>query len=245
MRSPFHGWLLNLYLTLALVLLAFPGCSLAPRSATVPNILLILTDDLGYGDVSAYNDQARVTTRNLDALAAEGMRFIDAHSPSTVCTPTRYSILTGQMAFRTGMTGVFTGVEGPCLINQDTLTLPQMLQDSGYTTALFGKWHLGMSFFTPDGQPVDEIDFPVKKLRHVKNVQRSALNGYAEWISASRFLMVRCTADSKSSLELLPARQRTGFIPGLMVTVFPCPHSGSWTGGRYPSIPTQTTTDPA
>ena len=151
MRSPFHGWLLNLYLTLALVLLAFPGCSLAPRSATVPNILLILTDDLGYGDVSAYNDQARVTTRNLDALAAEGMRFIDAHSPSTVCTPTRYSILTGQMAFRTGMTGVFTGVEGPCLINQDTLTLPQMLQDSGYTTALFGKWHLGMSFFTPDG----------------------------------------------------------------------------------------------
>ncbi len=160
MRSPFHGWLLNLYLTLALVLLAFPGCSLAPRSATVPNILLILTDDLGYGDVSAYNDQARVTTRNLDALAAEGMRFIDAHSPSTVCTPTRYSILTGQMAFRTGMTGVFTGVEGPCLINQDTLTLPQMLQDSGYTTALFGKWHLGMSFFTPDGQPVDEIDFP-------------------------------------------------------------------------------------
>jgi arylsulfatase A len=67
-----------------------------------PNILLILADDLGYGDVGCYNGQSRVPTPNLDRLAAAGLRFTDAHSPSTVCTPTRYSLLTGRMAFRTG-----------------------------------------------------------------------------------------------------------------------------------------------
>ena len=78
------------------------------QSECLPNILLILADDLGYGDVSCYNPESKVATPNIDKLATDGMRFTDAHSPSTVCTPSRYSILTGRMAFRTGFSGVFT-----------------------------------------------------------------------------------------------------------------------------------------
>ncbi len=126
----------------------------APQAAKPqpPNILFILADDLGYGDVACYNPESKVPTPHLDQLAAEGMRFTDAHSPSTVCTPTRYSILTGRMAFRTGFRSVFAGIGGPCLIEEDRLTLPQMLREQGYATACFGKWHIGMSFFNEDGE---------------------------------------------------------------------------------------------
>ena len=121
-----------------------------------PNIIIILADDLGYGDVACYNPESKVPTPNLDKLAAEGIRFTDAHSPSTVCTPTRYSLLTGQMAFRIGMGGVFTGVGGPCLIEEGRLTLPQMLRNKGYSTACFGKWHVGMTFFDKNGNPINK-----------------------------------------------------------------------------------------
>ena len=91
-----------------------------------PNILLILADDLGYGDVGCYNPDSRIPTPNLDQLAVEGMRFTDAHSPCTVCTPTRYSLMTGQMAFRVPNGGsVFTGAGGPSLISSDRMTLPK------------------------------------------------------------------------------------------------------------------------
>ena len=120
-----------------------------------PNIVFILADDLGYGDVGCYNQESRIPTPNLDRLAKEGMLFTDAHSPSTVCTPTRYSVLTGRMAFRTGMRGVFTGVGGPCMIEKNRLTLGGMLQDKGYVTALFGKWHVGMTFHDKAGKPIN------------------------------------------------------------------------------------------
>ncbi|NQV31152.1 MAG: sulfatase-like hydrolase/transferase, partial [Phycisphaeraceae bacterium] len=122
-------------------------------AADRPNILFILADDLGYGDVACYNSEAKAPTPHLDALAAQGMRFTDAHSPSTVCTPTRYSLLTGRMAFRTGKGGVFTGVGGPCMIKPERLTLGSMLQAQGYATAMFGKWHIGMTFYDKDGKP--------------------------------------------------------------------------------------------
>lgn len=122
--------------------------------ARKPNILVILADDLGYGDVGCYDPDSRVPTPNLDRLAREGMRFTDAHAPATVCTPSRYSLLTGRMAFRIPYRGVFTGVEGPCLIRDGQLTLPQLLHDQGYATAMTGKWHVGLSFLDKDGQRV-------------------------------------------------------------------------------------------
>ena len=123
-----------------------------------PNIVFILADDLGYGDVGCYNPASKVATPNIDQLAREGMRFTDAHSPSTVCTPSRYSLLTGRMAFRIPYRGVFTGAGGPCLIREDQLTLPQMLRDQGYATAMTGKWHVGMSFFDQTGKRIEKQD---------------------------------------------------------------------------------------
>ncbi len=125
-------------------------------AAEHPNILLVLADDLGYGDVSCYNPESKMRTPNLDRLAAEGMRFTDAHSPSTVCTPTRYSIMTGRMAFRLNYRGVFDGVGGPGLITADRLTLPGMLRERGYETAMFGKWHIGMTFLDKDGKAINQ-----------------------------------------------------------------------------------------
>jgi len=139
---------------LAALLIGVAASSAADPPPQKPNILFILADDLGYGDVGCYNSESKVPTPHLDKLARDGMRFTDAHSPSTVCTPTRYSVLTGRMAFRTGMRGVFTGVGGPCMIEQSRLTWPQMLRDKGYATACFGKWHVGLTFFDKEGQPI-------------------------------------------------------------------------------------------
>lgn len=135
-------------------------CVSAPYASgqDLPNVLIILADDLGYGDLSCYNDQSKVSTPHIDRLAGEGMRFLDAHSPATVCTPTRYGLMTGQMPFRIQNGGtVFTGVGGPSLIAKDRLTLPEMLKKRGYTTACVGKW-LGIDrdtlvLFTSDNGP--------------------------------------------------------------------------------------------
>ncbi len=142
-------------------------CGSARAGSTNPNILFILADDLGYGDVSCYNAQSKAPTPNIDRLARDGMRFTDAHSPSTVCTPARYSLLTGQMPFRAGRVPVFVGAGGPCVINEKQLTLPQMLRQRGYATAMTGKWHLGLTFFDANGvriadqglEGVKRIDF--------------------------------------------------------------------------------------
>jgi arylsulfatase A len=127
----------------------------AKAAATLPNIVLILADDLGYGDVRCYNEQSKVPTPNIDRLAAEGMKFTDAHSPATVCTPSRYSLMTGQMAFRVPNGGtVFQGAGGPSLIAPGRLTLPAMLKKQGYATAAIGKWHVGMTFRDKAGQAI-------------------------------------------------------------------------------------------
>jgi arylsulfatase A len=144
---------------LAGIAIGFSGCQSDPPpqvAQSLPNIVLIYADDLGYGDVQCYNPESKIPTPHLDRLAEEGMRFTDAHSASTVCTPSRYAVMTGRMPFRLNYRGVFTGVEGPCLIDADRLTLPEMLQEAGYRTALFGKWHIGMTFFDREGKPVYE-----------------------------------------------------------------------------------------
>lgn len=118
-----------------------------------PNIVVILTDDLGYGDLGCYNPASRIPTPRLDRLASLGMRFTDAHSPSSVCTPTRYALLTGRYAWRTRLQKNVLGPWDKPLIAADRLTLGKLLQGCGYQTACIGKWHLGQSYVTTDGKP--------------------------------------------------------------------------------------------
>jgi len=122
-----------------------------------PNIVLIVADDFGYGDASCYNTNARIRTPHIDQLARAGVQFTDAHSPATVCTPSRYGLLTGQMPFRIPRGGiVFTGTGGPALIAPGRLTLARMLQQQGYATWAVGKWHLGLTFRDASGQPLHD-----------------------------------------------------------------------------------------
>ena len=108
-----------------------------------PNIILILADDMGYGDLGSYNHNSKIPTPSIDALAVEGVRFTTAHAPSSVCTPTRYGILTGEYAWRTWLkSGVLIG-HSRSLIAKDKLTIAGWLQGLGYNTAAIGKWHLG------------------------------------------------------------------------------------------------------
>jgi arylsulfatase A-like enzyme len=156
-------------LTLLTALLLAPWAARPAAATNQPNIVIILADDLGYGDVRCYNDQSKVATPNLDRLARDGMRFTDAHSPATVCTPTRYSLMTGQMAFRVPNGGtVFQGAGGPSLIAQGRLTLPAMLKKQGYATAAFGKWHVGLTFRDQAGEPIHS-----GKLEEVKRIDFS------------------------------------------------------------------------
>ena len=111
-----------------------------------PNIVLILADDMGYGDLSCLNQDSRIHTPHMDRMAEEGMAFTDAHASTSVCTPSRYGILTGRYAWRGRLQRGVLGPVAPPLIEPDLLTLPQFLRDHGYRTACVGKWHLGMDW---------------------------------------------------------------------------------------------------
>ena len=111
-----------------------------------PNIIFIMADDMGFGDVSALNAKSQIQTPNLDRLSREGMTFTDAHSPSAVCTPTRYGVMTGRYCWRSKLkSGVLNGYGTP-LIEAGRITVGSFLTDSGYATACVGKWHLGLGF---------------------------------------------------------------------------------------------------
>ena len=135
---------------MALVLLTLACSSAWAQSAKgPPNIVIILADDLGYGDLRSYNAGSRIPTPHLDRLAVEGMRFTDAHAPSALCTPTRYGLLTGRYAWRTRLKkGVLNGYS-PLLIEPGRLTLASLLKGRGYATAAIGKWHLGLGAAEP------------------------------------------------------------------------------------------------
>ena len=123
----------------------------------VPNIVIILADDLGYGDVAHLNPQSQIPTPNLDALAQAGMTFLDAHTPSAVCTPTRYGLLTGRYAWRTRLTqGVLGGYSSP-LLASGRETLGSLLKAEGYRTAAIGKWHLGLGDIRKNGSIQESV----------------------------------------------------------------------------------------
>jgi len=129
-----------------------PGRAQAPPPPRpLPNVVLVLADDLGYGDVRSFNPAGKVATPHLDRLAREGVRFVDAHSGSAVCTPTRYGLLTGRYAWRTRLaSGVLWGESAP-LVEPGRLTLASLLRERGYHTAAIGKWHLGLGWAARPG----------------------------------------------------------------------------------------------
>jgi len=131
-----------LFLVFGLVSSCASSCETVDR--TRPNIVLILADDFGYGDISGISHNSKVSTPSIDRLLSEGINMRDAHSPSSVCTPTRYSILTGRYAWRSSLkSGVLWGYS-PYLIEDGRPTIATMLKDMGYNTGGFGKWHLGL-----------------------------------------------------------------------------------------------------
>lgn len=145
-------------LKLWVVSVAALGIGAVELSAAAPNILYILADDMGVGDISHLNRKSIWQTPHLDRLAREGMTFTDAHSSSGVCTPTRYTLLTGRYSWRSTLKrGVLNGY-GRSLIEPERLTLPAFLKQHGYMTAMFGKWHLGIDW-AKSGTAQEDVDY--------------------------------------------------------------------------------------
>ena len=131
----------------------------------LPNIVYILADDMGYGDLTCLNKDSKIHTRHLDRMAEAGLVFHDAHASSSVCTPSRYSILTGRYNWRSRLKRGVMGGYSQYLIEDDRMTVASMLKSKGYHTACFGKWHLGMDWPLKNGgfaqgyDDADEVDF--------------------------------------------------------------------------------------
>jgi arylsulfatase A len=153
-----------------------------------PNFVFILCDDLGYGDVRAFNpERGKIDTPNIDRLAADGMMFTDAHASSSVCTPSRYSILTGRYNWRSQLqSGVLGGMAVP-LIAPDRMTVASYLQGQGYTTACIGKWHLGLGY-GPQRFTSQLLDGPLQHgFDHFFGISASLDMPPFAWIENDRF----------------------------------------------------------
>ncbi len=159
-----------------------------------PNIIYILTDDLGIGDLSFYNENSKIVTPNIDKMGAEGMKFTDAHTSSSVCTPTRYSIITGRYNWRTPLKSFVLWGDSPMLIKENRLTVAQLLKNNGYQTATIGKWHMGLNWSMKEGSKEYEYFSNIKdrfnpdQIDYSKPLKKGAVNlgfDYSYMISAS------------------------------------------------------------
>lgn len=148
-------------MSMKVLLTSFASCLLAASHTAAapakPNIVFVLFDDMGYGEPGCYRPDSKLKTPNLDRLASDGMRFTDAHSASSVCTPTRYGLMTGRYPSRIGQYGVLTTYNPP-IIPQSRVTVASFLKQQGYQTACIGKWHLGMKW---EGKPGNQKQIPV------------------------------------------------------------------------------------
>jgi len=153
-----------------LLTFVFWGCSSKQsQESKHPNIVIIYADDLGYGDVQSYNpENGKILTPNIDRLAKEGMRFTDAHSSSAVCSPSRYTLLTGRYHWRTRLQQGVVGAFGDPLITPDRLTVGRLAQQHGYHTACIGKWHLGWDWPIPEGK----MDLFFSRQKNVKTTEK-------------------------------------------------------------------------
>lgn len=188
-------------------------CS-AADGPKAPNIIFILCDDLGYGDVKCLNPNGKIATPNIDRLAREGMIFTDAHTSSAVCSPTRYGVLTGRYNWRTKLQSGVLGGLSPRLIEPGRMTVAAMLQRQGYHTACVGKWHLGMDWVKKDGKHVTELNiepreqvFNVDYSQPIKNGPNSV--GFDEYFGISASLdMVPYTYIANDRVVALPTEDR-------------------------------------
>lgn len=138
----------------------------------LPNIVIIVADDIGYGDLECYNPDSRIPTPNLNSLSADGIRFTDAHSASTIGIAARYGIMTGRYGYRSGMPSSHPGDFLPALINKDQLTLGSLLQRIGYSTYLAGQWNMGLGWHKrvskitsfDDMMPISTDDFTAERI---------------------------------------------------------------------------------
>jgi len=175
-RSPGNHRILNW--AAALAFYAFIAATTTAVAAP-PNIVFIIADDMGYGDPGCYNQQSKIPTPHMDKLAVGGLRFTDAHTPAGVCTPTRYSVLTGRYCWRRKKSGVLGGYSPP-LIENTRPTVASILKKQGYTTACIGKWHIGATFKNHEGRQTTnekEIDFAAP----VTNGPNALAFDYAYW----------------------------------------------------------------
>jgi arylsulfatase A-like enzyme len=183
---------------------AFAAIASLAHASDKPNIIYILADDMGPGDVKAYNEECRFPTPGIDRLAGEGMLFMDAHTSSGVCTPTRYGILTGRYSWRTHLKGGVLQGHSPHLIDTNRETVASYLKERGYATACVGKWHLGMDWTSTDGKAVAKtaprnVDFTVP----VKNGPQDV--GFDDYfgISASLNMDPHAFIDGRSAVGTL------------------------------------------
>lgn len=130
-------------ITLSVMSFSFFSCQPKVEKTCQPNIVFIYLDDLGYGDITAYDADAKVPTPNIDAMAKEGIRFTNGYASSATCTPSRYALLTGRYPWRNKNAKILAG-SAPLIIDTERLTLPKMLKAEGYHTSIVGKWHLGL-----------------------------------------------------------------------------------------------------
>ena len=187
---------------------------IATDVSSTPNILFVLCDDLGYGDVRCLNPNGKIATPNMDRLAREGMIFTDAHTSSSVCTPTRYGLMTGRYNWRSRLQTHVLGGLSPRLIEQDRMTLASLLKARGYHTACVGKWHLGMDWARIEGKQITELGIePVSQNRNVdysqpiKNGPNSV--GFDEYFGISGSLdMVPYTYIENDRVVALPSDDR-------------------------------------
>ena len=136
---------------LLLFSLTFVVVHLAAADTARPNLLIIYADDLGYGDVQCYNpERGKIPTPHIDKLAGQGMRFTDGHSSSGVCSPSRYTLLTGRYHWRTRLQASIVPLWGTPLIAPDRMTIGTLAKQYGYRTACIGKWHLGWDWPIPE-----------------------------------------------------------------------------------------------
>ena len=206
--------------TLVLAVVAASSSVLQPHNVQAaeeqrkPNVVFILCDDLGYGDVQCLNPKGKIPTPHMDRVAAEGMTFTDAHSGSAVCTPTRYGVVTGRYAWRSKLQRSVLGGLSPRLIEQGRMTVASFLQQQGYDTACIGKWHLGMDWAVKPGKAVSELS--IESPDQVDNVDYSVpiKNGpnavgfdYYYGISAS-LDMVPYTFIENDRVTVLPTETR-------------------------------------